>query len=84
MSYTQDVGAHRFGLSLLASGDREDFGGARLDGYVLADLSAQFQLGNTWALHARVENLFDTEYQTAAGFRMPERSGFVELKYRWD
>jgi len=84
LSYTQDIGAHRVGLSLLASGNREDFGGVKLDGYVLANLTAQFSLGNTWAIHARIENLLDTEYETAAGFRMQERGGFVELKYRWN
>jgi len=84
LSYTQDVGAHRIGLSLCASGDREDFGGVRLPGYVLADLVAQFNLSNAWTLHARIENMFDTEYQTAADFRMQERGGFVELKYRWN
>ncbi len=84
LSYTQDVGAHRFGVSLFASGEREDFGGVELPGYVLANLTAQFDLGAVWALHARVENLLDTEYETAAGFRMQERGGFLELKYRWN
>ena len=84
LTYTQNLGAHRVGLSLFASGDREDFGGVRLDGYLLANLTAQFSLGNSWAMHARIENLFDTEYQTAANFRMQERSGFVELKYHWN
>jgi vitamin B12 transporter len=84
LSYTQDIGTHRIGLSLLASGDRVDFGGVRLAGYVLADLSAQFSVGDAWAIHARIENLLDTEYETAATFRMQERSGFVELKYRWN
>jgi vitamin B12 transporter len=84
MTYTQELGAHRVGLSLFASGDREDFGGVRLDGYVLANLTAQFTLGASWALHARIENLLDAEYETAANFRMQQRSGFVELKYRWN
>lgn len=84
LSYTQDIGAHRLGFSLVASGDREDFGGVKLDGYVLANLSGQFRLNNAWMLHARIENLLDTNYQTAANFRMQERGGFVELKYRWN
>jgi vitamin B12 transporter len=84
LSYTQDIGVHRLGLSLLASGDREDFGGVKLDGYMLANLTAQFALGDAWAIHARVENLLDTKYQTAADYRMQERSGFVELKFRWN
>ena len=84
LSYTQDIGVHRFGLSVLASGEREDFGGVKLDGYVLANLSAQFILGEAWAIHARIENLLNTEYETAATFRMQERGGFVELKYGWN
>lgn len=83
LSYTRDIGQHRLGLALLASGEREDFGGVRLDGYVVANLTGQFRLNDTWSLNARIENLLDTEYQTAANFRMQERSGFVELKYHW-
>jgi vitamin B12 transporter len=84
LSYTQDIGTHRVGLAFIASGDREDFGGVTLDGYLLANLTAQFSLGQSWALHARIDNLLDTEYQTADNFRMQERGGFVELKYRWN
>ena len=83
LSYTQAIGSHRLGLSILASGEREDFGGVSLPGYVVANLTGQLQLSDAWQLHARIENLFDTEYETAASYRMQERSGFVELKYRW-
>ncbi|MDH3749001.1 MAG: TonB-dependent receptor, partial [Gammaproteobacteria bacterium] len=84
ISYTQDIGAHRVGVAVIANGDREDFDGIKLPGYVLANLSGQIRLSDNWAVHARVENLLDTEYETAANFRMQRRSGFVELKYRWD
>ena len=83
LTYTQDIGEHRLGLSVVASGDRVDFGGVRLDSYVLANLTGQIRFGGNWLLNARIENLLDTEYETAANFRMQERSGFVELKYRW-
>jgi vitamin B12 transporter len=82
VSYAQDVGRHRLGLSVLASGDREDFGGVILPGYAVASLTGQFQLSRHLQLNARVENLFDAEYQTAADFRMQGRSAFVEIKYR--
>jgi len=83
LAYTQNIGEHRFGLTVLASGDREDFGGVKLAGYVLANVTGQLQLGEQWQLNARIENLFDTDYQTAENYRMQERSGFVELKFRW-
>ena len=83
LSYTQSIGAHRLGLSILASGDRDDFGGSKLAGFVIANLTGQVSLGEDWQLNARIENLADTEYQTAASYRMQERSGFLELRYRW-
>ena len=83
LAYTQNLGEHKLGLSVVASGDREDFGGTRLAGYVLTNLTAQIEVAEQWRLNARIENLFDTDYLTAASYRMPERSGFVELKYRW-
>lgn len=83
VSYTQNIGAHRIGVSLLASGEREDFGGAELDSYIVTNLTGQLQLGETLQLNARIENIFDEQYQTAANFRMQELSGFVELRYRW-
>ena len=82
LSYTQDIGQHRLGLSVLASGDREDFGGVTLPGYAVASLTGQIQLSRTLQLNARVENLLDADYQTAANFRMQGRSAFIELKYR--
>ena len=83
INLTKDIGRHRVGLSVLASGDREDFGGVVLGSYVLANLTGQIALGNRWQVNARVENLLDEEYETAAGFPMQERSGFLELKYSW-
>jgi vitamin B12 transporter len=83
INYTQNIGRHRLGVAVLASGDREDFGGRTLAGYVIANVTGQLQLGKSWQLNARIENLFDKEYQTAADYRMQERSGFVELRYRW-
>jgi len=83
VALTRDIGIHRIGLSVLASGDREDFGGTKLENYVLMNLTGQIALGDKWRLNARIENLLDEKYETAAGFPMQERSGFLELKYSW-
>ena len=84
VSYTQSIGPHRVGVSVVAAGDRVDFGGVRLDGYVVTNLSGQIVLGHAWSVFARIENLFDTEYQTAADYRMQGLSAYVELKYAWN
>jgi vitamin B12 transporter len=71
------------GLSVLASGDREGFGGVRLPGYALVNLTGQVAIGERWRVNARIENLFDREYQTAAGFRMQALSAFAEIHFTW-
>ena len=82
LSYVQRIGRHQLGVSVLTTGDREDFA-ATLPGYTLVNLTGQFQFGERWQLNARIENLFDESYETAAGFRMQELSGFAELSYRY-
>ena len=82
LSYARRVGPHRVGISALVTGEREDFGGVTLDSYALINLTAEFALGRKLSLNARIENLTDEDYQTAANFRMQERSGFLELRYR--
>jgi vitamin B12 transporter len=84
VSLTKDIGGHRIGVSVLVNGDREDFDGVIMDSYVLANFTAQIAIGDQWRLNARIENLLDEEYETAAGFPMQERSGFLELKYAWN
>ncbi len=76
------IGEHALGMSLLASGDREDLA-ETLPGYVLLNLSGQFTIAQHWQANLRIENLLDKNYQTAAPYRMSERGAFVELKYRW-
>ncbi|MFQ5983205.1 MAG: TonB-dependent receptor domain-containing protein [Woeseiaceae bacterium] len=84
VALSKDIGKHTIGVSVLASGDREDFGQTKLDSYVLTNLTGRLALSNRWQLNARIENLLDETYETAAGFRMQERSGFLVLKYSWD
>ncbi|HET6629104.1 MAG TPA: TonB-dependent receptor [Woeseiaceae bacterium] len=79
----RNFGPHRLGVAVLASGDRTDIGNQRLAGYVVANLTGQLALGDRWRLNARIENLLDAQYETVAGFRMQERSAFVDLSYQW-
>lgn len=79
----RNIGPHRLGIAVLASGDRSDIGGLRMPGYVVANLTGQLAFGDRWRLNARIENLLDAQYETVAGFRMQERSAFVDLGYKW-
>lgn len=83
MRVVRNLGPHRVGLSLLASGDRVDVGDAHMAGYAVVGLTGQFALGDRWQINARIENLLDAQYETAAGFRMQERSAFVDVSWHW-
>ena len=52
----------------------------RLDGYELVDLRASYPLTDRIALTARVENLFDERYQTAARYGQPGRAAYAGLR----
>lgn len=53
--------------------ERLDLGGVELDSYSRVDLAGAWQLGSRVEPYARVENLFDEEYEEAAGFPAPDR-----------
>ena len=76
----------RFGLetgaTVLQVGDSYDdaFESVPLDGYVLVDLRASYPIGERFALTARIENLFDERYQTAARYGQPGRAAYAGLR----
>lgn len=54
-------------------GERTDVGGVELEDYTVFDLALARRVGRWIEPYARVENLFDQEYQEAAGFPAPDR-----------
>ena len=51
-----------------------------LDGYEVFDLRASFDITDEIALFGRVENVFDADYQTAAGFASAGRGAFLGVR----
>lgn len=84
--FSYSIGPHVVGLQLLASGPRKDspYTNVTDAGYVLVNLNSRFQLTPRWALFAKIENLFDTRYQTVAGYRTPGRGFYLTLEYEWN
>jgi vitamin B12 transporter len=81
MSLVRRLGPHDVGIDILATDSRQDFGGARLAGYVLASLSSRLQLGSHWQFKARIENLLDQDYELADGYRSAGRGFYASLAY---
>jgi vitamin B12 transporter len=80
------IGEHELALDLLYAGERRDFGfpsQISLPAYWIANLSARAAVGERWTLHARMENLFDENYELASGFNTMGRSLFVSLRHEF-
>ncbi|MBJ6120221.1 TonB-dependent receptor plug domain-containing protein [Sphingomonas mollis] len=79
-----------FGLSLGGTithvGDSFDNAAntVRLDGYVLAGLRAEFPIGERLVIYGRVDNLFDEDYRSVAGYGTVGRAAFGGIRVKLD
>ena len=72
------------GLDVLAAGERKDFGWPKpvtLDSYVLANLTARWQVSRAVAITGRIENLLDEQYELAHSFNTPDRGLYLSVSY---
>ncbi|STR45368.1 TonB-dependent receptor domain-containing protein [Iodobacter fluviatilis] len=69
-----------------AQAHREEdiYGGprARLAGYALANLSVNWQFAKDWQASARVNNVFDTEYELAKDYATLGRNAMLNLRWQ--
>nr|VFJ95008.1 MAG: TonB dependent receptor [Candidatus Kentron sp. H]VFK01490.1 MAG: TonB dependent receptor [Candidatus Kentron sp. H] len=81
-------GNYTIGGTVFAEGARydDDANTHRLSGYVTFDLRAEYAFAKDWRVQARLENLFDKDYGTAAAYgkpyNQPGRGLFVTVRYR--
>ncbi len=78
------VGAWKFGTTLLAASNRFDNAAntVPLGGYATVDIHADYALAKDWSVQARINNLGDKPYETAAGYNQAGRSTYVTLRYQ--
>ncbi len=84
LSLNRTFGPLAVGGSLFAQGRRyDDLANTRkLGGYGLVDLHASYAIGKSWHLQAKVNNLLDKQYETAAFFNQLGRNFMISLHYR--
>lgn len=78
------IGDYGVGATLFAEAKRyDDLANTRpLGGYATVDLRAEYIMTSAWRLQARVANLLDKDYETAAYFNQAGRSLFLTLRYQ--
>ena len=78
------LGPVTLGLDMLYAGDRKDYGWpapVTLDSYVLANLTASWQVTRSLAVSGRIENLLNEQYELADNFNTPDRGLYVSVRY---
>ena len=77
-------GEFRIGASVIGEGRRFDdvANTLALPGYATLDLRAEYAPHPAWTLQARVGNVLDRDYQTAAYYNQPGREYGLSLRYR--
>lgn len=86
LAVSRRIRSHELALDLLYAGDRKDFGfpePVTMGSYWLANLSARIAVTERWTMLARMENLFDEDYELASGFNTMGRSVFVAVRHEF-
>ncbi len=80
----RNFGAWNLGGTFRAEGRRYDnlANTTKLHGYALIDLRAETRLAKDWLLQAKLENLFDKDYETVATYNQPGRGFYLTLRYQ--
>ncbi len=84
ISLDRQLNPFSVGTSLQAVGKRYDDAANRreLDAYITMDLRAGYQITKAWQVQARISNLFDKDYETAAFYNQAGRDFFITLHYQ--
>ncbi len=82
-SVGQLLGPWEWRVELVASDRRFDNAAntTKLAGYALTNLYGAYRFAADWSVFARVNNLFDRDYELASGYATPGTSAFVGVRY---
>jgi len=78
------IGRFSVGASLHAEDQRYDdlANRSELSGYASLDLRGEYRLDDEWRLQARLTNLLDADYETAAGYNQPGQAVYFTVRYQ--
>ena len=81
VGYAQRFGPVEIGVDVLGVDERVDFGPVKLEAYALANVTARYSVNADWSVLARVENVFNKQYELASGYNTPDRGLFVAVRF---
>lgn len=80
LSAHRSFGRWRVGGEWIVSGARSDYD-STLAGYGVVNLSARYDITKSWWLSARIDNLFDRNYELAYSYNTPRRGAYITLGF---
>jgi vitamin B12 transporter len=81
LDWTSPIGLALGGTLVLAGDSFENRGNnVRMDGYALSSVRASYPITGAISLYGRVENLFDTAYETVRGYGTLGRTAFMGVR----
>lgn len=83
LGYTQPAWQLAVSSSIVSSRDDSPFSDITLPQYEVLDVSGYYQLSRQSRLSAKLDNLFNEQYETAAGFNTLDRNLMVTFKYQF-
>ncbi len=81
LNVSKTCGQWYLGGDLQYTGHRPD-GDHDLGSYTLVNLNARYNVTKEVSLYARIENLFDKEYETAYGYNQMDRAAYVGVNVK--
>ena len=84
IAVARSFGPVDLGLDVLATGERKDYGFPQpvtLESYVLANVTARWNITRAMSLVARLENALNEQYELASTFNTPDRGLYVSVRY---
>jgi len=81
LTYNQDRWQAGGNLLRVGKRDNSSFDSIELESYEIANVFARYDFTPTLNLSAKIENLFDKNYETAADFNTKGRTAYAELSY---
>jgi len=81
LSYHQDRWQAGGDVTRVGKRDNSSFDSIELSSYEVANIFMRYHFTQSLSLSARIENLFDKNYETAAGFNTKGSTAYAELSY---
>jgi len=81
LSYNHDRWQTGGNLLFVGKRDNSSFDTIELESYRIANVFTRYNFTPSIKLYAKVENLFDEDYETASGFNTKGRTAYAEVSY---